>query len=186
MLAVYSESVDGQSVGDSSHLLPSAENPLQARAGAPSSPEADAITAYVLRQVADYPPVASIDLHEDNLINEGYVYSQGVEGEKDELAVAAVGVLQQTGVPIKLDGATRFDEPIVRGIVGPVTDSSIDELMSASQVVVGGSARPGPAARTVLVLETPAAALPLPRRVAAHAALLRRIATYLMSSPDAY
>ncbi len=100
--------------------------------------------------------------------------------------LAAVGVLRENGVPIKLDGATRFDEPIVRGIVGPVTDSSIDELMSARQVVHGGSARPGPAAHTVLVLETPAAALPLPQRVAAHAALLRRLATYLMSAPDGY
>ena len=185
-VAVYSESVDGQSVGDSSHLLPSAENAFQARAGAPSSAEADAITAFILRQVADYPPVISIDLHEDNLINEGYVYSQGAEGADDELALAAVGVLRENGVPIKLDGATRFDEPIVRGIVGPVTDSSIDELMSARQVIHGGSTRPGPAAHTVLVLETPAAALPLPQRVAAHAALLRRIATYLMSAPDGY
>ena len=183
-VAVYSESFDGQSVGDSSHLLPSAENPLQARAGAPSSPEADAITAFVLRHVVDYPPMISIDLHEDNLINEGYVYSQGAEGADDELALAAVGVLRESGVPIKLDGATRFDEPIVRGIVGPVTDSSIDELMSAREVVHGGSTRPGPAAHTVLVLETPAAALPLPQRVAAHAALLRRIAAYLMSAPD--
>ncbi len=151
-IAVYSENVDGESVGDSSHLLPSAENPQQARAKAPSSAEADAITAYILRRVADYPPVTSIDLHEDNLIGEGYVYSQGAEGEKDELAIAAVGVLREAGVPVKMDGATRFDEPIVGGIVGPVTDSSIDELMSARQVVHGGSSRPGPAAHTVLVL----------------------------------
>ena len=126
----------------------------------------------------------SIDLHEDNLIDEGYVYSQGVAGEQDELAIAAVGVLRETGVPIKMSGATRFDEPIVRGIVGPVTDSSIDELMSAREVVRNGALRPGPAAHTVLVFETPAAALPLPQRVAAHAALLRRLATYLMSARD--
>jgi len=93
-VAAYSQSVDGQSVGDSSHLLPSAENPSQARAAAPSSPEANAITAFILRRLADYPPVCSIDLHEDNLIDEGYVYSQGVEGEKDGLAIAAVGVLK--------------------------------------------------------------------------------------------
>ena len=185
-IAVYSENVDGESVGDSSHLLPSAENPQQARAKAPSSAEADAITTYILRRVADYPPVTSIDLHEDNLIGEGYVYSQGAEGEKDELAIAAVGVLREAGVPVKMDGATRFDEPIVGGIVGPVTDSSIDELMSARQVVHGGSSRPGPAAHTVLVFETPAAALPLERRVDAHAALLRRIATHLMTTPSGY
>ena len=76
----YSETIDGQSVGDSSHLLPSDKDPPQARAPAASSPEAAAITAFVLRLQADYPVAVSIDLHEDNLINEGYVYSQGVDG----------------------------------------------------------------------------------------------------------
>jgi len=185
-VAAYSQSVDGQSVGDSSHLLPSAENPSQARAAAPSSPEANAITAFILRRLADYPPVCSIDLHEDNLIDEGYVYSQGVEGEKDGLAIAAVGVLMDNGVPIKMGGRTRFDEPIERGIIGPVGDSSIDELMSARELVVNGVRRTGPAAATVLVLETPAAALPLERRVAAHAALLRLLATYLIAVRDGY
>ena len=185
-VATYSKSIDGQSVGDSSHLLPSAEDAAHARAPAASSPEADAITAYVMSHLADYPPAVSIDLHEDNLIDEGYVYSQGVEGEKDELAIAAVGVLKEAGVPIKMDGNTRFDEPIVRGIVGPVTDSSVDELMSARRVVAGGASRPGPAAQTVLVMETPAAALPLERRVLAHAALLRRLAMRLISTPDGY
>ena len=138
---VYSETIDGQSVGDSSHLLPSDKDPSQPRAPAASSPEAAAITAFVLRLQADYPVAVSIDLHEDNLINEGYVYSQGVDGEKDPLAAAAVSVLKESGVPLKMDGTTRFDEPIAQGIVGPVTDSSIDELLSASRVVVDGCDR---------------------------------------------
>ncbi len=181
-VAVYSESIDGQSVGDSSHLLPSPEDPSRSRAAAASSPEADAITAYVLRLQNDYPVHVSIDLHEDNLIDEGYVYSQGVEGEKDALAIEAVGVLGENGVPIRMAGKTRFDEPIVGGIVGPVVDSSIDELLSAPRVRVGKEELPGPAARTVLVFETPAAALPLERRIAAHAALIRRLAARL--DPD--
>ena len=185
-VAEYSETVDGQSVGDSSHLLPSAEDPSQPRSPSASSPEADAITAWILRRQADYPAVVSLDLHEDDMIDEGYVYSQGVEGAKDELAIAAVGLLRDSGVPIKMDGATRFDEPIAGGIIGPVTDSSIDELMSARQIVAGGELRAGPGARTVLVLETPAAALPLAQRVAAHAALLRLLATHLITVPDGY
>ena len=160
-VAVYSETVDGHSVGDSSHLLPSAEDPARARANAPSSPEAAAITAWILRQQAEYPAVISVDLHEDNLIHEGYVYSQGVAGTADELAISTVAVLRESGVPVKASGTTRFDEPIARGIVGPVTDSSIDELLSAREVIVDGERRPGPGAQTVLVLETPAAALPL-------------------------
>jgi hypothetical protein len=75
------------------------------------------------------------------------VYSQGAEGAKDELAITAVNVLRESGVPIKMSGKTRFDEPVERGIIGPVTDSSIDELMSARGVVVGGAPRPGPAPR---------------------------------------
>jgi hypothetical protein len=183
-VATYSETIDGQSVGDSSHLLPSPKDPAQARAPSASSPEAGAITAWILSRQADYPAFISLDLHEDNLIDEGYVYSQGAMGEKDELALAAVVLLREAGVPIKRDGATRFDEPIRYGIIGPVSDSSVDELMSAREVVVAGERRKGPGAQTVLVLETPAAALPLAQRVDAHAAFLRRVSTYLLMTDD--
>ncbi|HKX98947.1 MAG TPA: succinylglutamate desuccinylase/aspartoacylase family protein [Steroidobacteraceae bacterium] len=178
--ATYSESVDGQSVGDSSHLLPSTKDPAKPRAAAASSPEAGAITAWILARQADYPALISLDLHEDNLIDEGYVYSQGAAGAADEQAKVAVAVLRDQGVPIKMGGTTRFDEPIERGVIGPVTDSSVDELMSAREVLVGGERRPGPGARTVVVLETPAAALPLAQRVGAHAALLRTLAKRLL------
>jgi hypothetical protein len=183
---VYSETVDGESVGDSSHLLPSVTHPDRARSSAPSSPEASAITAYILRQLEDYPPACSIDLHEDNLIDEGYVYSQGAKGAADPLALEAVAVLRKEGVTIKMDGTTRFDETIAGGIIGPVVDSSIDELMSARTVIRAGRPMPGPAAPTVLVFETPAAALPLAQRVRAHAALLRRLAIRLQTSGDGY
>ncbi len=183
-VATYSKDVDGQSVGDSSHVLPTPEDPARPRATGASSPEAGAIAAWILARQADYPARISIDLHEDNLIHEGYVYSQGADGARDPLASAAVGVLREHGVPIKMSGNTRFDEPIAEGIIGPVTDSSVDELMSAQDVVVDGRARPGPAAKTVLVLETPAAALPLERRVAAQAALLRLVAKELARPGD--
>ena len=111
-MATYSETVEGQSVGDSSHLLVDPDNPALARAPAASSSEADAITAYVLRQAASYPPAISIDLHEDNLISEGYVYSQGELGTADPLALAAVRVLEENGIPLKMSGETRFGEPI--------------------------------------------------------------------------
>jgi len=185
-VATYSDEVDGHSVGDSSHLLPSPDDPARPRSPAASSPEAAAITAWILARQADYPAVISLDLHEDNLIHEGYVYSQGVHGAKEELAITAVGVLRDNKVPIWMDGKTRFDEPVARGIIGPVTDSSIDELMSARQVLVDGKARPGPAAETVLVLETPAAALPLEKRVAAQAALLELLSKYLVTTTGGY
>lgn len=181
-MPVYSEMEEGHSVGDSSHLLPDPVRPGQPRAAAPSSPEADALTAYVLRTAAAYPPLISIDLHEDDLLAAGYVYSQGELGAGDPLAAAAVQVLTEHGIPIQLEGRTRFDEAISGGIIGPVADSSIDELLSAPAVIVGGKSRPGPAARTVLVFETPAGDLGLDQRVAAHAALLRRLAARIAAA----
>jgi hypothetical protein len=121
-------------------------------------------------------------LHEDNLIDEGYVYSQGAKGAADPLAIEAVAVLKAEGVPIKMDGKTRFEEAIAGGIIGPVVDSSIDELMSSTTIVAGDRPAAGPAAPTVLVFETPAAALPLAQRVRAHAALLRRLNVLMESS----
>jgi len=177
----YSETQEGQSVGDSSHLLADREDPARARVQAPSSPEADAITAYILKQMVNYPPIASIDLHEDNLIHEGYVYSQGRLGATDPLALIAVRALQDNGIPLKMAGETRFGEPIFSGIIGPVTDGSIDELMSADYLVVAGQQVRGPAARTVLVFETPAARATLNKRVKTHAVLLQRLALELSS-----
>ena len=108
-----------------------------------------------------------------------------MRGAAEELAITAVGVLRDEGVPIKMNGKTRFNEPVERGIIGPVADSSIDELMSARQVIVDGNTRLGPGAETVLVLETPAA-LPLSQRVAAQAALLRLLSKYLVTTPGGY
>jgi hypothetical protein len=171
----YSGTVAGLSVGDSEHLLTDPDNPDRARASAPSSPEADAITRYILKLSAQYPPAASIDLHEDNLINEGYVYSQGKLGVADPLALDAVLTLKDNGIPLKMSGETRFGEVIEGGIIGPVIDGSIDELMSAGSIIVDGRAQPGPAAHTVLVFETPAGQVSLQQRIDAHAALLKSI-----------
>ena len=171
---IYSELVEGQSVGDSSHLLADPDGESQSRA-AETNMEAGAITSYILETSKHYPPRYSIDLHEDNLIDEGYVYSQGRLGATDPLAREAVRVLRDNGIGIKLSGQTRFGEDIVNGIIGPVTDSSIDELMSSESVVVNGRTESGPGAETVLVFETPAANLSVAQRVSAHAALIRRL-----------
>jgi hypothetical protein len=57
-----------------------------------------------------------------------------------------------------------------------VVDSSIDELMSAPQIVVDGQLQAGPGAHTVLVFETPAGNIELKTRIAAHTALLHELA----------
>jgi len=67
-------------------------------------------------------------------------------------------------------------------LIGPVTDSSIDELMSASNIVVEGQAREGPSAQTVLVFETPAEKLTMALRTAAHLALIKRLSRLITAS----
>ena len=98
-----------------------------------------------------------------------------MKGASDPLATEAVEVLRENAIPIKMDGYTRFDEKIISGIIGPVSDSSIDELMSAGEVIIDGVPHSGPAAQTVLVFETPASNLPISQRTKAHAMLLQRI-----------
>jgi hypothetical protein len=174
-LPAWSAEQEAQSVGDAAHWLPDPAEPGVARANAASSPEAAALTEWVLALANTYPPRWSIDLHEDNLIHAGYVYSQGLEGADDPLAARAVAVLREHGITVQMEGETRFEEAIVDGIVGPVEDSSIDELLSAREVIGPGGLQPGPAAHTVLVFETPAAALSLEQRVVAHRALIEAL-----------
>ena len=173
-----------QSVGDSAHVLPDPEYAGQARADAASSPEAAAISAFITKTASDYPPRYSIDLHEDNLLEAGYVYSQGLLGEADPLAHQAVAVLRDTDVAVEMEGETRFGEAIHGGIIGPVTDSSIDELMSAPGIILEGIPAPGPSAKTVLVFETPAKTLALSQRVAAHGMLIERLSLLMASVQD--
>jgi len=181
----YSAEIEGQSVGDSSWLLLDPEQAAAARAATASSPEAEAITRYVVKTARAYFPILSLDLHEDNLIDEGYVYSQGKLGDQDPLAALAVRVLKANGIALKMAGVTRFDEPISEGIIGPVVDGSIDELMSAASIMLDGEIQPGPFADTVLVFETPAAALALPQRVQAHAAVIKQLGEEVVAQAEA-
>ena len=169
-VAEYSEQSPGHSVGDSDHLLPGKDG--QPRAARASSAQAAALTRKVLELAQDYPPALSLDMHEDTLLEKGYLYSQGPRGREDEAAKAIVGRLRARSFPIQLSGKTRFGEPIVGGIVSDVNDGSIDELIAAEKVVAGGGAQKGPAGRSVIVVETSAKAAALPDRIRVHAAIL--------------
>lgn len=168
----------GHSVGDCAHLLPSALNPSQPRRPqGPACPEAGALCGHILAVVADYPPVLTIDLHEDELADprEGYVYSQGRMGARDPVAREIVCILEGHGFVAPQAAVTRFGEPIVDGVIAPLQDDSIDQMLSSSVLVRDGQVIPGPGARTVVVVETPTRSVPLARRVAAHAAILRAL-----------
>ena len=172
----------GYSVGDAEHLLPDLETGTKPRAASAPGPETHALTSYVLQLAQAYPPRLVLDLHEDELSMEGgYIYSQGSQAAESPVGKEIVGLLQAAGIPIRQSGMTRFGEPIVDGVIShddkglPIRDGSIDELLAAAEVFVDGKKVQGPAARTVIVVETPAfAGSKLDLRVSAHAAIIEQ------------
>ncbi len=150
--AVYSKSAPGSSVGDSDHLL--ADDKGKPRSPHPACRQAGLLTARVLELARVYPPLLAIDLHEDNLLSQGYIYSQGALGAEDPVAQAVVRLFREHGFSILMEGRTRFDEEVNGGIVSGVKDGSIDELLSSPTVLVSGKPAAGPGGRSVLVVET--------------------------------
>ncbi len=168
--AVYSETKPGSSVGDSEHLLPGQGG--GPRREGPACRQAGLLTARVLELARDYPPVLSLDLHEDNLLRKGYLYSQGTRGADDPVAAEMMALLLRHKFPILTEGTTRFGEAVKGGIVSGVNDGSIDELISAPTVIVNHHPRKGPSGGSVLVLETSAMDTPLSDRVKVHATVI--------------
>jgi len=153
----------GYSVGDAEHLLPDLEQGGQPRAAAPPGPETEALTRFVLGLAEQYPPRLVLDLHEDELSTEGgYIYSQGTRPDDSPVGAEITRLLVAAGIPIRQSGLTRFGEPIAKGVISrdaegaPIRDGSVDELLAAPEVLVRGERVRGPAAPTVIVVETPA------------------------------
>ena len=169
---------EGLSVGSAEHYLPAPERPAEPRAAQPPSAEARALTASALETACPYPPLLVLDLHEDEYerFPKAYVYSQGERGTQDPVAQEIVALLCAEGFAVPQEGRTRFGEAIIRGVVGPVQDGSLDELLAARRVIAReGETRPGPAARSVIVVETPTSDTPLAPRVRAHGRILRHL-----------
>jgi hypothetical protein len=173
----------GYSVGDAEYLLPDAKNGKRPRVASPPGPETRALTEFVLRVAKAYPPRLVLDLHEDELSTDGgYIYSQGSQVAGNPVGAEIIRVLRESGIPIRQSGRTRFDEPIVDGVISrdaqglPIRDGSIDELLAAGEILLDGKTAPGPAAHTVIVVETPAfAGSRFDLRVAAHSAVVHRV-----------
>ena len=182
----------GYSVGDAEYLLPDLEQGSGPRAAAAPGPETTALTQFVLRMAQHYPPRLVLDLHEDELSTAGgYIYSQGTQPEDNPVGAEVVRLLQATGIPLRQSGKTRFGEPVVKGVISrddagaPIRDGSIDELLAATEVFVDGSKRAGPAARTVIVVETPAfEGSQFDLRVAAQGAVVQRLRELWQLSSD--
>ena len=124
-----------------------------------------------------------LDLHEDELSTSGgYIYSQGVRPDDNPVGAEIIRALQGAGIPLRLSGKTRFGEPIAAGVISrdeqgrPIRDASIDELFAATVIIRDGHQAPGPAAPTVIVVETPAFdGSRLDLRIAGQAAVLQRL-----------
>lgn len=173
----------GYSVGDAEYLLPDLESGAKPRDDAPSGPDTESLTRFVLELAKTYPPRLVLDLHEDELSTAGgYIYSQGTRPDGNPVGAEVIRLLAASGIPIRQSGRTRFDEPIVDGVIsrddrgGPIRDGSIDELLAAREVLVDGGRRPGPSAATVIVVETPAfAGSQFERRVDAQGAVVKNV-----------
>lgn len=173
----------GYSVGDAEYLLPDLDAGRGPRVPLPVGPEAQALTAYALRLSKSYPPLLVLDLHEDELSRDGgYIYSQGKSVKDNPAGKEIIRRLQDSGIPIRLSGKTRFGEPVEDGVVSrddkglPIRDGSIDELFASEHVFENGKMVPGPSAPTVIVVETPAfSGADLGKRVGAHKAVLDRL-----------
>ncbi|MBI5240929.1 MAG: hypothetical protein HY926_10690 [Elusimicrobia bacterium] len=163
----------GHSVGDSdSRLLDKDGKP---RAAQPASPQSAALTGKVLELARQYPPLLSVDLHEDDHLPAGYVYSQGPRGCSDPAAQAVLRRMAELEYPIKRSGKTDFDEEIKDGVICGVEDGSIDELISARRVFRDGRVQEGPSGRSVIVVETSSMKMGLARRVRLHRAIIRML-----------
>ena len=173
----------GYSVGDAEYLLPDLTTGTQPRAAGPPGPETKALTEFVLHLAETYPPRLVLDLHEDELSTDGgYIYSQGSRATDNPVGAEVIRLLRESGIPIRQSGRTRFDEPIVDGVISrddrgqPIRDGSIDELLATTEIFVDGRKTPGPAAATVIVVETPAfAGSQFELRVAAQSAVIQHV-----------
>jgi len=170
----------GVSVGDADHLLADIQDPTKPRIAEPLFADCAALTSKALDLAGRYPPVLVIDHHEDEALNASYIYSQGVRGPDDPVAQEIIRILRDI-IPIQMKGVTRFGEQVQGGIVSfdgngaLIRDGSIDELLTSMEVIVEGQVRPGPAAQTGIVVETPVIGTSLEQRIAAHSVVMRAL-----------
>ncbi|MFZ5392492.1 MAG: hypothetical protein ACOZAR_04880 [Patescibacteria group bacterium] len=171
--AKFSKDTIGQSVGDSEYLLPNNQNqPDYPREKQPSCWQSEALTKHILKISNYFPPILSLDLHEDNMLDQGYIYSQGEKSDHDPVAREIVKILTLSHYPLHLSGKTRFDQIIDNGVIGKNPDGSIDELLAATTIFINKQTTSGPSAKSVIVVETSAQNQLLSQRQLAHELLL--------------
>ncbi len=176
-------SIERLNVTDCRHLIARTDDPTKPILDKPIHEIADTFTKYVLDLLKRYPPLVYFDLHEDELLTGGYVYSQGELEGNDPVAQKTVELLVSEKMPLKMSGPTRFaGEIITDGLVTDpdgkrVRDGSIDEFIAnetyfdEDRNIVGK-----PFARTSIVTETPAGeGFSLEDRIRAQEAIVKHL-----------
>ncbi len=172
----WEENGENRSVGDSEFYLPDLKHPSKPRSYGRSCPESRALISKVLELAKKYPPVVSVDFHEDSLLDKGYIYCSGQNRNlMERVSKYVLNTLRKNRVKIQAFGETRFREPITHGVVLDSIDGSIDELLSARNIVVNNKVIHGPYSSASIVLETPAQSLSLSARIKAHSAVIRSL-----------
>ncbi len=160
----YDEKNVGNSVGDSEYLL---KKNMKA-----TSVYSEALTNIVLKLSKQYVPLISIDFHEDDMIDKGYIYSQGINGSNDIIAKKIVDKMVELKYPIMLSGKTRFNEPIINGMVSNSNDGSIDNLIASKQIFINNEIEKGPNGKHVIVVETSSKNKPIEERINIHSSII--------------
>ena len=156
----------GNSVSDSEHLLLSTKKKNQPRMEFPSSKQADALTKEALNLFKTHPPLLTINFHEDESVKgEHYIYSHGKDGFADPVLKEIVRLFQKNGLEFMKHGKKWFGKNIKNGIIHNIRDGSIDELFAADKIFLNDRVVKKPAAKTVIVVETPIKDAPIEKRV---------------------
>lgn len=111
------------------------------------------LVKYLIMTSQSRPPRVLLDHHEDHLLPKSYIYSHGPEGVNDPIAKQVLEIIA-LAAPIQRTGMTRWNEPVINGIVTG-HDGSIDDFVT----------KPPISAHTSIVIETPG--------IDAHVAVIR-------------
>jgi hypothetical protein len=120
----------------------------------------------------DYPPLYSIDFHEDDEREKGYLYSDGPDGIKDQFAYDILWIMISSGIPIDFGGITPRGEQLRGAIASSGEDGSIEMFMKKK------------GAKSIITVETPILNTNLERRIACDMRILSELKYLLKRSKN--
>jgi hypothetical protein len=170
-------------VGSAEQNLIDEKSPTpKARANEAPCIEALKITNYTIKTSKVHKPLLVMDFHEDYGDNKIHIYSQGELKFMDPIANEIVKILRNKGFEFYEKKVSPFDPEIKNGIGYDVRDDTVDELLASKKIFVNGRIINGPAAKSVIVIETPSRRIPLKKRVRAHSMIIKNLKRYFSTA----